>query len=114
MMAFLSSLFNAALGKYSDWRSSVFTALKRGLLLVLLPFVYVTLFLPMFSSLEASVLVVEYVFGFGLFAKFVSYFWSVHVNLCIAALLALKLTIYFNNLYSQMRQFQFQTLGGIK
>lgn len=114
MTAFLRSLFSGALGKYSDWRLSLFSAAKTALLVGLLPFVYVTLFLPMFASLEASVLAVEYVFGLGMLSKFVNYFWSVHVNLCIAALLSLKLTIYFNSLYTQMRQFQFQGLGRTK
>lgn len=113
-MAFLSSLFSVALGKYSDWRLSVLSVAKRALLVALLPFVYVSLFVPMFASLEASVFAVQYVFGVGMLSKFVNYFWSVHVNLCIAALLALKLTIYFNSLYTQMRQFQFQGFGRTK
>lgn len=114
MNSLIRSLFNNSFSALHTFRIQLFTISKSLIITALLPFIYISLFIPFFGSLESLIYSVSYFIGNGLLFLFINTFWSIHVNLCISIILALKLTIYFNHLYSQVRKFQFQSLRVIK
>lgn len=114
MISFIYNLFNNIFSSLHAFRINLFSITKGLILTALIPFVYMSLFIPFFTSLEALIYSVSYVFGNGLLFLFINTFWSVHVNLCVSFILSLKLTLYFHHLYLQVRLFQFESLRAIK
>lgn len=114
MNLFIRDLFQNAVNTFSSWRNSVLSFFKSALLVGLLPFIYTTLFIPMVAAQEALIFSINIFLGSGLLSTFINSFWSYHVNICISAVYAFKLTLYFNNLYSNIRQFQFLNIVRIK
>lgn len=110
MSEFIRSLFNQSFLSIHLFKIKLFSLAKSALLLSLLPFIYISLFIPLFTFLESLIYSVSYFFGHGLLFLFINMFWSVHVNLCVSIILSLKLTLYFNYLYSHVRKFQFQSI----
>lgn len=114
MNSFIHFLFNNSFSALHAFRINLFTVTKSMVVTAILPFVYITLFIPFFTFLESLIYFVSYIFGDGLLFLFINTFWSVHVNLCVSFIFSLKLTLYFHHLYSQVRLFQFQSLKVIK
>ena len=114
MIAFIRSLFQGWFSRYHDWKSSLASVTKSALVTALLPFVYLSLFVPMFMAQEALIYGLSIFIGDGVLSTFVSMFWSPHVNLCVSTIYALKLSIYYNSLYSSMRKFQLATMDKLK
>ena len=114
MISFIRSLFQGWLDRYHGFRLSLAVASKSLLITALLPFVYVSLFVPMFMAQEGLIYGISIFFGDGVLSTFVNMFWSTHVNLCISTIYAFKLTLYYNTLYSSMRKFQFSTMDKLK
>lgn len=114
MATFIRELFNNLFSSMHSWRSNLFLLAKSALIFGLLPFIYVSLFVPMFFILESMIVSVAFIFGDGLLFNFINTFWSVHINFCVSVIASLKLTLYFNYLYTNVKKFQFQSVRVLK
>lgn len=114
MTTFIRELFNNFFSSMHAWRINLFSLAKSALVFGLLPFLYAALFVPMFFALELMIVSVAFVFGNGLLFNFINTFWSFHINLCVSLILSLKLTLYFHYLYTNVKNFQFQSVRVLK
>lgn len=114
MGAFLRLLVQSFFGRLHDRKLSFFEATKSLLVTAILPFIFVGLFVPMVMAQESFIYALKTFFGDGVLSDFVNMFWSVHINFCVSIIYSFKLTVYFNDLYTQSRSFQLSTMGKLK
>lgn len=114
MQSFIHALVNSFFSKYAGYKNSLFSSIKNALVFSLLPFIFTSLFLPLIALQESLIFSISSFFGDGVLVGFLNMFWSVHVSICISVIYSFKLTEYFHHLYSSMRKFQFQTIGGVR
>jgi hypothetical protein len=114
MGSFLRALFNGFFGRVHDRKISVFETLKGAIVAGLIPFVFSSLFIPLVLFQESLIFGLEYVFGDGVLLSMFNLFWSPHITICVGVIYSFKFTVYLNDLYTQARLFQFQTMVSLK